>query len=197
LPGDFLKFIIAWTERIGPIHHLLRKREPDARMSDVELAIRYLAFRDQQTTYASDLKLFLDDFCKSKNAQFSSEPQEQYYCRNLLEEMDKGINSGIDEFGEREFCRKYLNGAYETRFNRAVFDVLVGSLANKMVRDWVNNNPGSMKTLYQNVCSQHADFVKAVETTTKSSESTRVRFSIWYEAVHKMTGISIPVPDIK
>lgn len=37
LPGDFMKFIISWTESIGPIHHLRRKRQPDARMSDVEL----------------------------------------------------------------------------------------------------------------------------------------------------------------
>lgn len=64
LPGDFLKFIIAWTETIGPLHRLLRKRQPDARMSDVELAIRYLAFRDQQTRYAGDLKRFWMNFAK-------------------------------------------------------------------------------------------------------------------------------------
>jgi hypothetical protein len=43
-PGEFLKFIVAWTEKIGPLHHLLKKRQPDPRMSDVELAIRFLAF---------------------------------------------------------------------------------------------------------------------------------------------------------
>lgn len=197
LPGDFLKFIISWTETIGPIHHLLRKRQPDARMSDVELAIRYLAFRDQQTQYAGDLKLFLDEFCKSKNAAFSSDPQQENQCQDLLSQMNEAINAGLQEFGEQDFCRKYSDGMYERRFNRAVFDVLIGALSYYEVRKWVVNNRGTMKQLYESVCGHHPEFVKSVETTTKSSEATRTRFSIWYDAVRDATGVQVPCPNIK
>lgn len=197
LPGDFLKFIIAWTETIGPIHHLLRKRQPDARMSDVELAIRYLAFRDQQVQYAGDLKMFLDDFCKIKNAELSSDPEEAIKCRNFLLQMNKAINEGLEEFGEQHFCRKYTNEEYETRFNRAVFDVLVGALSHRNVRAWVAGNPGAMKKLYEKVCDENAAFVKSVETTTKSTEATSTRFRIWYDAVNQETGANLPIPDIK
>ncbi|MHA3902815.1 GmrSD restriction endonuclease domain-containing protein [Castellaniella sp. WN] len=197
LPGDFLKFIISWTESIGPIHHLLRKREPDARMSDVELAIRYLAFRDQKVEYAGDLKLFLDEFCGYKNSEFSADAHKENECRSLLNQMDEAINLGLAEFGERDFCRKYLNGNYEIRFNRAIFDVLVGALSFHDVRVWVENNPGAMKNLYERVCEKNIDFVKSVEVTTKSPEATRTRFSTWYNEVSRESGVKIKIPDIK
>lgn len=197
LPGDFLKFIISWTEVMGPIHHLLRKREPDARMSDVELAIRYLAFRDQKVQYAGDLKNFLDEFCRCKNAEFTANPQQEAECRGFLSEMNEAINAGIAEFEEQSFCRKYSKGTYETRFNRAVFDVLVGALSHHNVRDWVANNPGAMKRLYEQVCEQNPEFVKSVETTTKSPEATRTRFSTWYDAVSAMSGANLLIPDVK
>lgn len=197
LPGDFLKFIISWTENIGPIHHLLRKRQPDARMSDVELSIRYLAFRDQQTQYAGDLKLFLDDFCKNKNHQFLADPQEETNYLSLLSEMNDGINCGLTEFGDRDFCRKYSSQGYESRFNRAVFDVVVGALSRHDVRHWVKLNPGKLKSLYECVCETHPEFIKSVESTTKSPEANKIRFGIWYDAVATASGVRIPTPDIK
>ncbi|MED5524626.1 MAG: DUF262 domain-containing protein [Pseudomonadota bacterium] len=197
LPGNFLKFIISWTENIGPVHHLLRKRQPDARMSDVELAIRYLAFNDQKTEYAGDLKLFLDDFCKLKNSEFLADPRQETLCKDHLSQMEEAINAGLNEFGEQEFCRKYSDNKYETRFNRAVFDVLVGSLSNHEIRTWAATNPGAMKKIYEDVCIQNPEFVRAVETTTKSSEATRTRFSIWYNALNKNSGINLTLPKIK
>lgn len=197
LPGDFLKFIIAWTEIIGPIHHILSKRQPDPRMSDVELAIRYLAFRDQKTQYSGDLKKFLDEFCDEKNTEFARDVyQEQYYFR-LLNDMNAGIEVGIAEFGSKRFCRKYTASGYESRFNRAVFDVLVGALAHADVRQWVEANPNEMEGQYQAVCLQHPEFIKAIESTTKSPEATRTRFEIWFSRVEVLTGIKLHIPDIK
>ncbi|MFK0382949.1 DUF262 domain-containing protein [Agrobacterium sp. NPDC090273] len=197
LPGEFLKFIIAWTETIGPIHHLLRKRQPDARMSDVELSIRYLAFRDQKTQYAGDLKFFLDEFCQIKNGEFAADANQENYYQGLLSEMNDAIDIGIAEFGERAFCRKFSSGQYETRFNRAVFDVLVGSLSNNAVKQWVASSAGEMRTLYEKVCNAHPEFVKSVESTTKSPAATFTRFSVWYEAIKQATGVQLKLPDIK
>lgn len=197
LPGDFLKFIIAWTESVGPIHHLLRKRQPDARMSDVELAIRYLAFKDQKTQYTGDLKVFLDEFCRINNEDFSSNYQSEIKCKNLLSEMNEAINTGLHEFGDKHFCKKYSDGNYETRFNRAVFDVLIGALSNKDIRAWVEINPGIMKNLYERLCKNNHDFIKSVETTTKSPEAVRIRFGAWYHEVSQASGIVLQMPDVK
>ena len=197
LPGDFLKFIIAWTETVGPIHHLLRKRHPDARMSDVELAIRYLAFRDQKTPYTGDLKAFLDDFCRTKNEDFATTSQSETLCKEFLLEMNEAIDIGLEEFGDKYFCKKYSNGSYETRFNRAVFDVLIGALSHKKIRAWTKKNPGAMKSLYEEVCTNNSDFVKSVESTTKSPEAVRTRFGTWYDKVSQASGVALQIPDVK
>lgn len=197
LPGDFLKFIISWTESVGPIHHLLRKRQPDARMSDVELVIRYLAFKDQQNQYSGDLKIFLDDFCRIKNSHFNTISGQEVYYDSLLSEMNFAIDAGLNEFGEMYFCRKYSGGLYETRFNRAVFDVLVGALSNKDIRDWVDSKPGCMKKLYESLCDKNSSFVKSVETTTKSPEAVSTRFGLWYTLLSQESGIKLDVPDVK
>ena len=197
LPGEFLKFVIAWTETIGPIHRLLRKRMPDARMSDVELSIRYLAFKDQKTPYGGDLKKFLDEFCQIANAEFSADPGQLGAYVALLEQMNEAIVLGFDEFGERKFCKKFSTGGYETRFNRAIFDVLVGALSHKEVRIWAKVNPGSMLKLYEEICLERPDFIRSVETTTKSLEATRARFTTWYNAVAAASGIQLQVPEIK
>ena len=192
-----MKFIISWTESVGPIHHLLRKRHPDPRMSDVELAIRYLAFRDQQTQYTGDLKKFLDEFCKNKNIEFINNPESIGNYQNLLMEMNEGIVVGLSEFGEQYFCRKYSNGKYEARFNRAVFDVLVGALSYNDIREWVLKNPGKMKALYERVCDDNLDFVKSVETTTKSPEAIRIRFGAWYKLISENSGTRLSIPNVK
>ena len=196
LPGDFLKFIISWTEEIGPLHRLLRKRQPDARMSDVELAIRYLAFRDQKTQYAGNLKQFLDDFCRTRNTELSNNPQNKDLYQNLLGEMNVAINLGLKEFGDSYFCRKYSDGIYENRFNRAVFDVLVGALSHQKLRQWATANTGQMKLMYEKACLDHPEFVKSVETTTKSLDATRTRFTVWYSILADSTGIQLPLPNI-
>lgn len=71
--------------------------------------------------------MFLDDFCRNRNLQFTADPKQETEYQDLLSLMDEAINAGLAEFGEQSFCRKYSNGTYETRFNRAVFDVLVGA----------------------------------------------------------------------
>ncbi len=195
-PGDFLKFIISWTEQIGPLHRLLRKTQPDARMSDVELAIRHLAFKDEKSLYRGNLKVFLDEFCKAQNNKFSQEPVAVSDCDSALQEMNDAIIVGIDEFHERDFCRKFAARVYESRFNRAIFDVLVGALSYQQVREWVASNPGQMKKLYEKVCSESVDFLRSVETTTKSSEATHLRFRTWYSEIEKSTGIKVPLPKI-
>lgn len=111
--------------------------------------------------------------------------------------MNSAIEAGIAEFTDQHFCRKYSGGQYESRFNRAVFDVLVGSLSHDTVRSWAKKNTGAMKALYENTCNSSPAFINAVETTTKSTDSTRNRFEIWYKNLAEASGIKLQIPDIR
>lgn len=194
-PGEFLKFIVRWTETIGPVHHLLKKRIPDPRMGDVELAVRYLAFSDPSIKYSGDLKRFLDTVCKNYNRDFIDSAFKKL-IESKLDELNEAINAGIEIFGVNCFCRKFQNGKYESRFNRAILDVLGGSLSNQSVRTWALANPNIFKEAYEALSLDSPTFTRAVEVTTKSLESTRTRFELWYASVRSISGIKIKTPKI-
>lgn len=192
-PGDFLNFIIEWTETIGPLHQLLSKRSPDPRMNDVELAARFLAFSDLDSVYAGDLKMFLDDICIRYNRRFEDDSGFADAIGIRLQQMNEAISAGLEIFPDRKFCRKFVDGEYESRFNRAIFDVVVGALANVRVREWALSAPQNFRDGFEEVSSSDK-FRRAVETTTKSVGSTRTRFHLYYEKVQNLTGVNLSIP---
>lgn len=194
-PGEFLKYIIKWTEDIGPLHHLLLKSEPDPRMGDVELCVRFLGFSDGTLQYRGDLKNFLDNVSMLYNEAFEDEDFRDSVSMRL-KDMNEGIEAGLEIFGDRKFCRKWLGNDYERRFNRAIFDVLVGSLSVPEFRVWARANSAAVVEAYQNLCSTNLSFIRSIETTTKTAEATRTRFSAWYERVHQISEIELAIPNI-
>lgn len=194
-PGEFLKFILRWSENIGPVHHLLKKRTPDPRMGDVELAVRYLAFADDAIQYRGDLKAFLDTLCSDYNTKFD-DPIFVTSIQSELDSMEQAIETGLKTFGENRFCRKFIKGAYENRFNRALFDILVYSLANPQFRLWASQNGAEMVNGFEVLSTQDNDFLRAIETTTKSTDATATRFGKWLHAAQLMSGVQISEPNI-
>ena len=75
--------------------------------------------------------------------------------------------------------------------------MLVGALSYNDIREWVLKNPGKMKALYERVCDDNLDFVKSVETTTKSPEAIRTRFGAWYKLVSENSGTRLSIPNVK
>lgn len=195
-PGEFLKFIIKWTETIGPLHELLSKKEPDARMNDVELAVRYLGFGMPELEYTGDLKKFLDDTCIELNRKFSTGADTRKLVEAKLDQMSKGIDAGLSILGKQKFCKKYVHGEFENRFNRAVFDVQVAALSNGEVRKLAGQQVDKFEHAFVHASSK-PEFIKAVETTTKTAEATKARFQIFFDAIKQYLGVEIRVPNIK
>ena len=165
-------------------------------MADVELAVRFLAFQDRDIAYAGDLKKYLDTLCEQYNEKF----EDQAFSASIkdkLASLNAAIEVGIKAFGENRFCRKYREGAYEPRFNRAVFDVLTYSLADPRVRKWAEANSDKLVSAFESMSDSEPEFVRSVETTTKSIDSTRIRFERWLAALKRASGISLDIPKIK
>lgn len=193
-PGEFLKWVVTWSETIGPLHLLLRKRRPDKRMADVELVVRHLSFAMSTEVYGGDLKKFLDEFCDHSNVNFA---ELHPFFEEQLRKMDAAITLGMDIFIDNSFCRKYTDGDYESRFNRALFDVLVSSLCDVGFYDYALNNQALVKQAYEELCQQDFDFIRSVETSTKNIEPTRTRFSAWFGKVQELSNIQIDLPRIR
>ncbi|MEM8751009.1 MAG: DUF262 domain-containing protein [Pseudomonadota bacterium] len=194
-PGDFLKFIIQWTDQVGPLHELISKKSPDPRMNDVELASRFLAFSDPNLTYAGDLKKFLDELCTRYNNAMADNQNAVEAVKSRLTIMNEAIAAGLTIFPDKKFCRKFVDGEYESRFNRALFDVLVGALANPEVRAWAVENSEEFVAGFEQTSGTDT-FRRAVETTTKSVTSTHTRFANFYAKVAELTGVQLSLPAI-
>jgi hypothetical protein len=66
-PGEFVFYINQRAEKSDRLKALLGITEPDFRMRDVEILLRYLAFSYFISSYRGNLKKFLDDTCQYFN----------------------------------------------------------------------------------------------------------------------------------
>jgi hypothetical protein len=50
---------------------------------------------------------------------------------------------------------------------------------------------------FKHICTDNRNFVRAIESTTKTPENTRRRFESWYSVVSEISGIVVEMPNIK
>jgi hypothetical protein len=165
-------------------------------MNDVELVVRHLGFLRREVPYRGDLKAFLDQVCVELNDQFVADPSVRDNVLSQLDQMSAAIEAGLIIFDRGEFCRKFVDGEYQTRFNRAVFDVQVAALAAQPLRETALADPPKFKEAYERA-SQHDEFVRAVETTTKTALATSTRFDLFFNELDNEFGIALPRPNIQ
>ena len=191
--GPFVREVIKQTAECPNLQQMLGLRQPDKRMKDVEVAIRHFAFQDFSIEYRGNLKEFLDDFCRRMNNQYSI--GQKISQVNQLEEL---ISAGLSLFEKGTFSRKYIpeKAGFEGSFNRAIFDVLGGSLANEDMRSAALNDPEKFLHLYKSMFN-NTSFVRSVESTTKSITATKYRFNAWYDYLNKQYKLNIRLPLIK
>lgn len=191
-PGSFLKFVAKYSETSTAVQRVLGLSKPDFRMRDVELLVRYFAFRNRISEYSGNLKQFLDDTCKEFNKHWSARKTE---IEAQAEDFDAAVGVTFALFGESAF-RKWDGTAYERRFNRAVFDIMTYYFSSEAVRKKAVSSKVKVRSSFEQLCTNNADFRRAIETTTKSKEATSTRFRDWGTAVRKVTGISLELPSI-
>lgn len=190
-PGPFLRFAAEYTQTVGGIHKVLGISKPDFRMRDVELFVRFFAFQDGLATYSGNLKSFLDDECRLLNSRWATDESK---VRAKAAQMEGAIKASYEIFGGDAF-RKYDGTRYEGRFNRAIFDVITFYFVDEELRRKALTKKTSVKKAYEALSSNTA-FLRSIETTTKSIEATRTRFTVWGEALGKAIGMKAAIPTV-
>lgn len=193
-PGPFLTFAGDFSEQSHPLQALLGLTKPDFRMRDVELVVRHFAFRTSLAEYRGNLKDFLDKTCDSLNKAWAS---EEPGIRETAIQMDEAIQAAMKIFPRSSAFRKWDGNRYESRLNRAVFDVVACSLADPLVRGPAIVKKEAVQKAFKRLCSEDEEFLSAIESTTKSKAAVRARFSKWYSALGGAIGkrIHIELPS--
>jgi hypothetical protein len=193
LPGPFLRFAGQYSETSAGIQKTLGLDEPDFRMRDVELLVRYYAFKNNVANYSGSLKDFLDDACRGLNKRWKTEEEA---IRAQANEMEQAIDLAFEIFGSNAF-RKWDGQAFEKRFNRAIFDVVVYYFSEAATRKKASAAKSKILTAFKNLCQTDQDFLKSVETTTKSKDATSTRFTKWGQSLSKAISVAVPIPTLK
>jgi uncharacterized protein with ParB-like and HNH nuclease domain len=119
-PGEFTNRLDEAACNSKSLQILLRIKEPDFRMRDVEILLRYLAFSFFISDYSGNLKQFLDETCSKLNDNWAIKMDE---IEEKINNFEDAIFSAIEIFGKDRVGRKWTHDGFESRLNRAVVDI--------------------------------------------------------------------------
>lgn len=193
-PGSFVDFTDEMASNSVALRGILKNKGPDFRMRDIELLVRFYAFHYFLSDYKGDLKWMLDYACENLNSRWTNDEAD---IRQVGTEFEAAYIAAKEVFGEKHVFRKWVQGGYESRFNRAIFDVTMHYFAIPEVRVAAVKNPRKVETAFQALCSNDQAFLGAIEKTTKSVEATYLRFSKWAQALNETLGLEIHVPSVQ
>lgn len=189
-PGPFMDFVDDFSQESKEIKEILKLSKPDYRMRDIDLVIRYYAFRNFANDYAGDYKLFLDDTCEVFNKEWHKKEQS---VKEQAEELNSAIRLCIDIFGKDYVFRRWKGKKYEARMNRAVFDILVYYFSVSSNKTSFLKNKKSIKEKFNDFCMKDSRFIKSISSNTNNLIETSTRFVLWGQALQQLDNtISIP-----
>ena len=187
-PGKFVTFVDEESSNSAALRNILNKHEPDFRMRDAELLVRYFAFKNFLSSYSGSLKPFLDSCCNELNENWEARQQELRY---QLEQFEESHQFTLSIFGQHSY-RKWKESGYENRFNRAVFDLLVLSFSEATVRSLLSDRKPDVEALFKRLCETDSLFLNSLEQTTKSLGATHSRISRWFNSLNEQFGVDLP-----
>lgn len=161
-------------------------------MRDTELLLRYFSFRNYLSIYSGTLKNFLDDACKNLNSEWDEK-------RELIEAQLASFEAAhkcITSIFKGNQYKKWNGDKYESRFNRAVFDVFVLSFDDENVRALSEGKETEIENAFKLLCSEDREFLTSIESTTKSLNATHTRLATWFYKLNDVLGTKIHVPKL-
>lgn len=191
--GRFADFLITTTDTVGPLHKVLGLSEPDARLRDAEILLRFISLQLFADKYQGDLKAFLDDAMKVATADWKKfEP----LVTDAASKLDASIESLKEVLGYHLIGRKYVDGQWEGRFNRVLFEVeafYFRSIAPAKAK------AGKQKFIakFCKLCGENSEFRSSIEATTKTNERYEARFRLFRDVFNDSFGTSIKEIPVK
>lgn len=191
-PGPFSNFVDNSSAESVGLRAALNLKEPDFRMRDAEILLRYLAYKNFAAEYAGNLKHFLDETTKRFNESWTQN-------RQLLEEQVRAMEDAFffaeKVFGTENYLRKWNGEQFEPRKNRAVFDIMLHFFGDPQLRSALDGKGAEVVSEFKRLCDQDPDFLASIERTTKTNEANNNRFNKWANALSQISGLNVPTID--
>jgi hypothetical protein len=191
-PGPFSNFIDNQSADSIGLKSALKLKEPDFRMRDAEILLRYIAYKNFSSEYSGNLKQFLDDTTRRFNASWD---ESQQLLAAQVDQMEQAFKFTEDVFGNEQYLRKWNGENFEPRKNRAVFDIMLHFFGDAKLRSALEGKHEEVVSEFKRLCSEDADFLASIERTTKTNEANNIRFNKWANALSAISGLTVPTLD--
>lgn len=195
-PGDFINFLDDESIKNQALRKILKSKNPDPRMRDVELLLRYVAFHHFLSDYRGNLKVFLDMTCEQLNNDWKARELE---IGDTVSQFENAVQTTTRIFGAENIFRVWLSSSktYRSKFNRAILDVMVFYFSDPVIRQAAEENPAGVENAFKELCSSsNSQFREAVEKSTTSIRETHTRLSLWGKALLKVLDVEFNVPEL-
>ncbi|MDD1415561.1 DUF262 domain-containing protein [Dolichospermum sp. ST_con] len=191
-PGDFINWLDDQSLESKALRKIFKSSNPDPRMRDVELLLRYIGFHYFLSDYRGNLKEFLDMTCERLNNQ------KYYDIKNVVNQFEAAVQTTINIFGEKNFSRIWSNknNKYQSQFNRAILDVMVFYFSDEIIRNSVEDRQEKVKFAFQELCSSNSDFREAVERRTQNTPEIYHRLRLWGVSLQKVLDVKFNLPEL-
>lgn len=191
-PGGFTDYLDDISSESKWLQRALRLKNPDFRMRDVEVMLRFYGFHLRLSRYTGNLKRFLDETVNELNKIWEEDPEA---IAAAGEQCELAIKSTFEVFAENAFYR-WSRGEYEGRFNRAVFDIMTYYFSMAEVRESITGHEAEVRDAFQKLCDRDREFVESIQTTTKTAEATHRRLAAWGRELSDVLQIDVPIPQL-
>ncbi|MFM2064662.1 MAG: hypothetical protein RLZZ507_4333 [Cyanobacteriota bacterium] len=194
-PGSFINFLDDQSIKSQALKKIFRSPNPDFRMRDVELLLRYVGFHYFLSEYRGNLKAFLDMTCENLNKDWEKIHND---VENAVNQFEEAVETTINIFGEKNFSRMWLsnNKTYRRNFNRAILDVMVFYFSDEIIRQSAERNKDKVQEAFKKICSSNNKFREGVEGTTKNIRETYNRLRLWGESLLEVLDVDFNLPEL-
>lgn len=186
-PGPFLSYLHSEADKENPFRELLKSKESDGRMRDIELMLRGHAFKFYIKKYPNSISQFLDDATDYLNTQWKTSSSIYISHQNELKEsiiFTKSI------FRSTAFTLVGLERK-NYPFNRALFDLFTYFFSDQNVRVSILLKPEKkFIDLYLANLMTNQEFIDVLTTNTHQGTITKRRFYLFYSFLRKEYDIS-------
>jgi hypothetical protein len=175
--------------------YLLGLKEPDKRMRDIELVLRFAAFyHSGWEDYKPPMRKFLNnDMEKYQNISEVDAKKLETAFKNAV----NIINSLLNNHAFKRFYKgdeKNPNGYWEPKkFNASLYDILMYSFARED-KNKVYQNLDSIREALIYLMTFDQEFIDAIELSTSSVQAVKKRFVKWVLTLQNIIGIAQKEP---
>ncbi|QYX32473.1 DUF262 domain-containing protein [Sphaerospermopsis torques-reginae] len=194
-PGSFINFLDDQSIKSQALKKIFRSPNPDFRMRDVELLLRYIGFHYFISEYRGNLKAFLDMTCENLNKDWEKIHDD---VENAVNQFEEAVETTVNIFGEKNFSRMWLSSdkKYRRNFNRAILDVMVFYFSDEIIRQSAERNKDKVQEAFKKICSSNNRFREGVEGTTKNIRETYNRLRLWGESLLTVLDVDFNLPEL-